>query len=56
MIKLAENWKFFWSLFQELIRTERARELQEQRMAEEVAARAAALKELSGSGGLRNQA
>ncbi|KAF2885604.1 hypothetical protein ILUMI_20546 [Ignelater luminosus] len=40
----------------ELIRTERARELQEQRMAEEVAARAAALKELSGSGGLRNQA
>ncbi|KAJ3639335.1 hypothetical protein Zmor_002698 [Zophobas morio] len=33
----------------ELIRTERARELQEQRMAEEVAARAAALKELAGS-------
>ncbi|KAK9718903.1 hypothetical protein QE152_g22911 [Popillia japonica] len=33
----------------ELIRTERARELQEQRMAEEAAARAAALKELSGS-------
>ncbi|XP_018326002.1 uncharacterized protein LOC108737579 [Agrilus planipennis] len=38
----------------ELIRTERARELQEQRMAEEVAARAAARKHLSGHGNYRN--
>lgn len=37
-----------------MIRTERARELQEQRMAEEVAARAAALKELS-RGNSRNR-
>lgn len=35
------NWKL---LFQEIIRTERARELQEQRLAEEAAARAASLK------------
>lgn len=33
-------------LFQELIKTERARELQQQRVAEESAAREAALKEM----------
>lgn len=34
---------------QEIIRSERARELHEQRMAEEMAARAAAIQELSGN-------
>lgn len=42
--------------FQELIKTDRARELEQQRAAEEAAARAAALKDLATKGKARTQA